>query len=177
MLEILSTLLRPIENHLPRLPGHHHVEAFLELRVGEAVCDDRPNVETLASASVLGSVLLWDVKSGKRTATFQRFNPYGREQDINPAYSVAFSPDDKMLAAGTLLGIKLWDVESGENVVPLSRPVATVWSVAFRSDGKTLASAGSKGLMRRVAVGPRDPRAVDPTLRLWEWVPSKKADK
>jgi WD40 repeat protein len=128
--------------------------------------------KTLASASVLGTVMLWDVKSGKRTATFQRFNPYGREKDINPAYSVAFSPDGKFLAAGTLLGIKLWDVESGQNVVALSDPPGTVWSVAFSPDGKTVASAGSKGV-----IGPRDPREGDPTLRLWEWVPSKKADK
>jgi WD40 repeat protein len=131
-----------------------------------------PDSKTLASASVLGTVLLWDVKSGKRTATLQRFNPNGREKDINPAYSVAFSPDGKILAAGTLRGITLWDVESGEKVVALSRPAATVWSVAFSPDGKTVASAGSKGV-----IGPRDRRAGDPTLRLWEWVPSRKADK
>jgi len=131
-----------------------------------------PDGKTLASGSVYGSVLLWDVKSGKRTATLQRFNSKGREKDINPAYSVAFSPDGKTLAAGTVRGIKLWDVKSRENVVALSDPLATVWSVAFSSDGKTVASAGSKGV-----IGPRDRREGDPTLRLWEWIPSKKADK
>jgi WD40 repeat protein len=131
-----------------------------------------PDGKTLTSGSVYGSVLLWDVKSGKRMATLQRFNPNGRERDINPAYSVAFSPDGKYLAAGTLLGIKLWDVESGEKVVALSSPAGTVWSVAFSPDGKILASAGSKGV-----IGKYDPREGDPTIRLWEWVPAKKADK
>jgi WD40 repeat protein len=130
-----------------------------------------PDGKTLASGSLYGSVLLWDVKSGKRTATLQPFNPEGRRPP-NPAYSVAFSPDGKFLAAGTLRGITLWDVESGEKVGPLSRPAATVWSVAFSPDGKTVASAGSKGV-----IGPQDPREGDPILQLWEWVPAKKADK
>jgi len=131
-----------------------------------------PDGKTLASGSVYGSVLLWDVKSGKRTATLQRFNPNGREVDINPCFCVAFSPDGNTLVAGTLRGIKVWDVKSRQNVVAFSDPLATVWSVAFSSDGKTVASAGSKGV-----IGRRDRRELDPTLRLWEWIPCKKADK
>ncbi len=106
-----------------------------------------PDGKTLASGSVYGSVLLWDVKSGKRTATLQRFNPNGREVDINSCFCVAFSPDGNTLAAGTLRGIKLWDVKSRENIVAFSDPLDTVWSVAFSADGKTLASAGSKGVI------------------------------
>jgi WD40 repeat protein len=131
-----------------------------------------PDGKTLASASMLGTVLLWNVQTGKRAATLQRFNPKGREEDVNPAYSVAFSPDGEILAASTARGIMIWDVESREKVVPLSRPPSTVWSVAFSPDGKTLASAGSKGV-----IGRHDPRGGGPTLRLWEWVPSRKADK
>jgi WD40 repeat protein len=130
-----------------------------------------PDGKSLASGDVFGNILLWDVKSGRRTATLQAFNPEGRK-DPNPAYSVAFSPDGRTLAVGTLFGIKVWDVESGENVVPLSRPAGTVWSVAFSPDGKTLASAGSK-----TVVDKKGPREGDPTLRLWGWVPPKKADK
>jgi hypothetical protein len=132
-----------------------------------------PDGKTLASASVLGSVFLWDVKSGKRTAVLQRFNPMGREEDINPAWSVAFSPDGSLLAVGTLRGLKLWDVKNGERLVAVSQPPASVWSVAFSPDGKTLATAGTKGVLSR-----RGGRGEsDPTLRLWEWVPAKKSDK
>ena len=132
-----------------------------------------PDGKTLASASVLGSVFLWDVKSGKRTAKLQRFNVMGREEDINPAYSVAFSPDGSILAAATIRGIKLWDVKNGEGLVAVSRPPVPVWSVAFSPDGKTLASAGWKGFARR----PRDRGDDEPTLRLWEWIPAKKSDQ
>ena len=85
---------------------------------------------------------------------------------------MAFSPDGRILAASTARGIMIWDVESQEKVMPLSRPPSTIWSVAFSPDGKTLASAGSKGV-----IGRHDPRGGDPTLRLWEWAPSRKADK
>jgi WD40 repeat protein len=129
-----------------------------------------PDSKTLASASVLGSILLWDVQSGKRTATLHAFNPNGREKDINGAYSVAFSPNGSILAAGTLRGIQLWDVKSGARIGDLSRPSATVWSVAFSPDGKTLASAGSKWV-----IGMKSSREGDPTLRLWELVPSTSA--
>jgi WD40 repeat protein len=128
-----------------------------------------PDGKTLASASILGTILLWDVQTGKRTATLQRFNPRGREEDINQAYSVAFSPDGKVLAAGTGRGIRLWDVESGEDLVPLRRPWGTVWSVAFSPDGKTVASAGSKAVVDK-----KGPREGDPAIRLWEFIPSRK---
>jgi WD40 repeat protein len=130
-----------------------------------------PDGKTLASASLLGTVLLWDVKSGKRAATLLRFNPNVKEEEINPAYCVAFSPDGRTLAAGTLRGLRIWDVESRHPVVSLSRPPATVWAVAFSPNGKNLATAGSKGI-----IGRHDRREGDPTLRLWEWVPAKKSD-
>jgi WD40 repeat protein len=162
-----------------RATYRNHVEAELRgtLEGGPEVVWSvafSPDGKTLASASVLGSVFLWDVKSGRRTATPQRFNVMGREEDINPAYSVAFSPDGSLLAAGTARGgIKLWDLKDGARLVAVSRPLVPVWSVAFSPDGKTLASAGWKRMARR----PLDDDDNDPTLRLWEWVPAKKADK
>ncbi len=131
-----------------------------------------PDGKSLAVGDVYGNVHLWDVPGNKRTATLQRFNPRGRDEDINGVYSVAFSPDGSTLAAGTLRGIKLWDVKSGEAAAGFNRPLGTVWSVAFSPDGKTIASAGSKGV-----IGPRDPREGDPTLRLWKWTAAGKGDQ
>jgi len=120
-----------------------------------------------------GTVMLWDVASGKRTLILQKFNPHGREEDINCAYSVAFSPDGKTLAVGTLRGIKFWDVKTGESLGDVNRPQGTVWAVAFSPDGKLIASAGSKGVISKRS----SPREVDPTLRLWQWIPAGKSEK
>jgi WD40 repeat protein len=149
-----------------------------------------PDGKTLASGDLFGNVLLWDVASGTRRTTLQRRNPRGewfytptigvgtdqplmrgRGADFNSAYSVAFSPDGRTLAAGTLFGIKAWDVDSGETLVTLSQPAGTAWSVAFSPDGKTIASSGTKGLLDK-----KGPREGDATIRLWEWA-AKHADK
>lgn len=131
-----------------------------------------PDGKTLASAHVYGDVVLWDVQSGKRMATLQKFNQKGTDEDINGTYCVAFSPDGNTLAAATVQGIKLWDVKTGKSVGGSNRPLATVWSVAFSKDGKTVASAGN---LKVITI--RDRSDDDPTIRLWEWITSKKADK
>ena len=66
-----------------------------------------PDGKTLASGSMDDSIKLWDVASGKNTATLK-----GHDNDV---YSVAFSPDGKTLASGSIdQTIKLWDVASHE---------------------------------------------------------------
>jgi WD40 repeat protein len=76
-----------------------------------------------------------------------RFNPgIGRLVVLRPKLgevrSVAFSPDGKLLAAGTRYGItKVWDVEKGEEVASLKgKHAGDVWGVAFSADGKFLAA-------------------------------------
>ena len=81
-----------------------------------------PDGKSLASAGMLGTVLLWDVKSGKRKVTLQKFNPNGREEDINPAYCVAFSPDGRFLAAGTMRGIKSGTSKAARTSCPSATP-------------------------------------------------------
>ena len=56
-----------------------------------------------------------------------------------PVLFVAFSPDGKTLASGSVdESIKLWDVASGKNTAMLKGHTHIVRSVAFSPDGKTL---------------------------------------
>jgi WD40 repeat protein len=128
-----------------------------------------PDSRTLASADVYGNVLLWDVRTGKRTATLQAFDPNGKEEDINSAYSVAFSPHGDLVAAGTVRGVKLWDVKTGKEVGGATKPMGTVWAVAFHRDGRTLATAGSQRV-----IGAKDQVEGDEVLRVWQWGAGKE---
>src|SRR5205085_1193544 len=64
-------------------------------------------------------------------------------------YSVAFSPDGKLLATGSSGdAVRVWDSAAGA-VLPACRGHrGEVWSVACSPDGKTLASAGADGSVR-----------------------------
>ncbi|MEM4413247.1 MAG: right-handed parallel beta-helix repeat-containing protein, partial [Candidatus Caldarchaeum sp.] len=58
----------------------------------------------------------------------------------NWVFSVAFSPDGRLLASGSWQEIKLWEVGSGQLVRTLSGHTDEVHSVAFSPDGRLLAS-------------------------------------
>jgi WD40 repeat protein/tRNA A-37 threonylcarbamoyl transferase component Bud32 len=61
-----------------------------------------------------------------------------RGQD-GPIVGLAFSPDGKLLAAGGVEGwVKLWDLATGKESVPLGRHSTSFRSLAFSADGRTL---------------------------------------
>ncbi|MGD8404433.1 MAG: TIR domain-containing protein, partial [Anaerolineales bacterium] len=110
-----------------------------------------PDGKTLASGGFYSNVHLMDVSAMLNTGVVN-------EQKIGEALSgldisiesVAFSPDGKTLASsGSLDGtIRLWDVESGEEIVVLSGHESSVHSVAFSPDGKIIASGSLDGTIR-----------------------------
>ncbi len=111
--------------------------------------------KTLASAAMHGYdgvVKLWDVG----TATEQKTLKWSKLTSPSRVYSVAFSPDGKMLASGSDGSVILWNVVTGgETTLKWQTGVPSyVHSTAFSPDGKTLA-AGCHEWMRD-------------TVRLWE---------
>lgn len=62
--------------------------------------------------------------------------------------SMAFSPDNKMLAVGDGTGQKIhfWDIETGDHEFFLKTAQRAVGGVTFSSDGKTVASVSTRSL-------------------------------
>ena len=57
-------------------------------------------------------------------------------------YSMAFSPDGKWLASGSLDGVKLWSMPDGKFIIPPNEDNNYAEAVAFRPDGKQVAAGG-----------------------------------
>jgi len=98
----------------------------------------------LASADESGTIKLSDLSTLREVATLSQST-----SQPTVIYSVAFSPDGKMLAAGGANKLVLvWDVSSRSLIKSLSGHDNFVRSVAFSPDGKLLASGSDDSTVR-----------------------------
>jgi hypothetical protein len=108
---------------------------------------------------VTGEIQLWDLATGKKTATLQGHPGHGCFSNMFAvAYSVAFRPDGKILVSGGARTIEAWEAATGKNLAIFPQPGdQVVWRVALAPDGKTLAwvnapwddAAGTKASVER----------------------------
>jgi serine/threonine protein kinase/WD40 repeat protein len=63
--------------------------------------------------------------------------------------ALAFSPDSRRLAAGDSRGhLKLWDLETGHELLVLQAHLNDVFGIAFHPGGQQMATVGADGLVR-----------------------------
>jgi WD40 repeat protein len=113
---------------LRQLTGH---------RLGVTSLAFSPDGRQLASGGRGTTVRIWEVASGKERRRFEG----------NSDGEVAFAPDGKMVASSTTHRsvITLWDVATGQARREIDGHRAGVFALAFRPDGRALASASQDG--------------------------------
>jgi WD40 repeat protein len=112
-----------------------------------------PDGKQLASASADKTVRVWDAQTGKHLLTLA-----GHTHGVA---AVCYSPDGKRLAStagdrvvGTVLPVALegtvrvWDAETGKQLLALTGHMATIWGACFSPDGRRLATASQDGTVR-----------------------------
>ncbi len=112
------------------------------------------NGRWIATGSWDQVVRVFDVESGKES--FSKKEPWWR------VFSIAFSPDSKLLAASSRGRIKVWDMESKDEILDLTKDWDTE-SIAFSPDGTTLATASGDIRLWQIPSGQELYRLIDPS--------------
>lgn len=92
-----------------------------------------PDSNLISTAADDRQVRLWDTNSGQLLHQLQL---------SMGAYSTAFSPDNRLVAAGGYQVVWIWDTNSGELTATLEFPESMVNGIAFSPRGESLATNG-----------------------------------
>lgn len=109
----------------------------------------RPDGSTLATASLDGTVRLWNLATGQQVGPALN-HLLGDSQMNGGPTSVSFSPDGKTLAvAGQFDGLRLWDVMTGRQLTEPTLPDVTSGAVAFSPTTGKLAFGTHREVSRK----------------------------
>jgi WD40 repeat protein/basic membrane lipoprotein Med (substrate-binding protein (PBP1-ABC) superfamily)/DNA-binding SARP family transcriptional activator len=109
-----------------------------------------PDGKILATASLDGTVKLWNTRSGDLLRTLL--------VDQNGAYDLAFSPDGRWLAAVGSVRLKVWETSTWEETISLTAGagLAQLTTLDFSPDSKRIAVGWSTGVVVIGEIGPEE---------------------
>jgi WD40 repeat protein/serine/threonine protein kinase len=111
-----------------------------------------PEGKTLAVGLPNGTAGLFDISTGHVVATLAGQWPSETQKSFRAHANVfggaAFSPNGRYLALSAQRTINLWDIVTRRWLALLNGHTNNIWSVAFSSDSKTLASCSQDGTVK-----------------------------
>lgn len=139
----------------------HTLEPIIQLGHSDEVTKALfiPNTGYVATASLDGTVKLWESESGREIRTLKssktkKLVRYENQREIqglnltNKCYALAVSPNGNILVSGDIFGrIHIWDITTGK----LSNTVKSFWrnhlinSIVFFNDGKKFVAGSADG--------------------------------
>ncbi len=133
-------------------PEYRHIEYRLKREQFRGNCFTLPNHEMAhpymaslspdgkwiasANAEKVGILDIWNSES--ETIHWQ----VGELVDDDYVRSIAFHPEQNLVAMGLLDKVQLWDLETGEKIRTIEKPGGPIVSLDFTDEGKSLAIAG-----------------------------------
>jgi WD40 repeat protein len=101
-----------------------------------------PDGKSIISGSQDGTVRIWDAQTGDPA-----LKPLSTKRDSCP-FSVAFSSNGGRIAAGCYEGFKIWDAETGKEVITSIDVLRSNYSIVFSPNEKTIASCSARSIVQ-----------------------------